>query len=130
MSDRAAAYQAWVDANVPDQCAGLCVDITTQMQAAFPELRRVRGHFICPLNGDISHWWLETADGQVVDPTGHQFAYAGGYREYTGPEPTGQCLDCGALLFNRGTFCNEECARSSFEFIKSGGTISVNGIEL
>lgn len=125
-------YREWIAANVPADCHGLCVQFTDAMAEAFPELRRVRGHYTPFAGRERSHWWLETVGGEIVDPTSAQFEDGGrgDYREYLGAEPTGHCLDCGALMFHGGTFCNEACARSTHAYLRDGGRIFVNGFEL
>lgn len=124
-----ADYQKWIAEHQPEDPRGQCVDTTLAMLAAFPELRRVRGHYLCPFEGPRPHWWLLTTDGEVIDPTVGQFVSRGHgeYEEYTGPEPTGHCLDCGALLFDGDTFCGEDCFQSTKTYLESGGAISVNG---
>jgi hypothetical protein len=122
-------YEKWIADHQPVDPRGRCADMTKRMAETFPELRRVRGYYTCPIDGRHSHWWLVTPDGVVIDPTADQFAScgAGEYEEYIGPEPTGHCLDCGALLFGAEDFCNAECAASTAEFCLNGGVISVNG---
>ena len=122
-------YWQWIAAHQPTNPRGQCVTVTLAMAEAFPALRRVRGHYTCPLDGRRSHWWLVTTDGQIVDPTQDQFQSngVGDYEEYEGPEPTGQCLDCGALLFGASYFCNDICAQACLEFMGAGGSIYVNG---
>ena len=122
-------YEQWIAAHQPTNPQGKCFEITVAMVAAFPELRRVRGHYICPLEGRRAHWWLETPSGRIIDPTVEQFSSngAGDYEEYVGPEPTGHCLNCNAMLFGGETFCNVECAAETMEFMQRGGGISVNG---
>lgn len=123
-------YQLWIVQNVTD-ARGRCVETTRQMARAFPELRRVRGHAHCPIqNRAIPHWWLVAPSGDVVDPTAEQFECPSmvTYEEYTGPEPTGHCLDCGALLYDeRQTFCNDACRDATMRYLRSGGQIFVNG---
>lgn len=106
-------YQQWIAAHQPTDPRGQCVEMTRRMADVFPELRRVRGHYYCPIEGERhTHWWLIAPSGVVIDPTADQFPSCGhgDYEEYDGPEPTGKCLDCGALLFGPLTFCNAECA--------------------
>jgi hypothetical protein len=125
-------YQQWIAAHQPTDPRGQCVDATLRMATAFPELRRVRGHYVCPLDGRRSHWWLVTPDGQILDPTVEQFASngMGEYEPYIGKEPTGQCLDCGALLFDSETFCNATCAMETAKFMAEGGRVFVNGKDI
>lgn len=129
----AADYWKWIADHQPTDPRGQCATVTEAMAAAFPELRRVRGHYVCPLeNRRIPHWWIVAPDGTVIDPTGDQFASCGmgEYEEYVGPEPTGHCLDCGAMLFGREMFCDAECAVRCVEWMQKGGGISINGSQV
>jgi hypothetical protein len=122
-------YQQWIAAHQPTDPRGKCVDTTKAMAEAFPELRRVRGHYLCPFDGRRAHWWLVTPEGRIIDPTVEQFASCGmgDYEEYVGPEPTGHCLNCGALLYSSEGFCNAECAMETAEYLARGGKVFVNG---
>jgi hypothetical protein len=86
------------------------------MQAVFPELRLVRGHYHDEQWGRQEHWWLQRGD-RVIDPTAVQFPSAGSglYEEHPegAEEPTGQCLNCGDYVFDYTPFC---CARCDSEF--------------
>lgn len=89
---------------------GACTAATEEMVKAFPELRRVRGHY-----GNSSHWWCEDADGNVYDPSVAQFYRPSTYTEYSGPEPVGKCMECGELVWSMeyGSYaCSKECAYS------------------
>lgn len=125
-----ADYQQWIAAHMPVDPRGQCVEMTKRMAAAFPELQRVRGHYVCPLDGRRSHWWLVTPNGEVIDPTAEQFSSGGAlgdYEPYEGPEPTGQCLNCGELLFGSESFCNAKCALETARYMARGGRVIVNG---
>jgi hypothetical protein len=119
-------YAAWVAEHVPDYPAayGKCLEVTLAMLEAFPELRRVRGHYQCPLWGERSHWWLVDQDGTVVDPTVRQFP-SHGIGEYVpwvdgDPEPTGKCPECGEPVYNGATFCCKSHAQSYMAYIMTG----------
>ena len=116
------AYAKWIAENRPDDPWGQCEALTRLMATAFPELRRVRGHYVCPLQGRLPHWWMVTADGQIVDPTQDQFASKGegSYEEYEGREPTGTCLNCGELVFGDDKFCNEKCLAEMTAYLEDG----------
>lgn len=108
-------YINWIDEHVPDYAAayGKCGDVTVQMREAFPELLRVRGHYYCPVWGRREHWWLTTADGEIVDPTARQFP-SGGIGLYepwdeSQPEPTGVCPNCGDYIYGGGEVCGSRC---------------------
>ena len=87
---------------------GTCGWAVDQMVAAFPELRRVRGHY-----GFTPHWWCVAPDGVIWDPSQRQFQVAAAYVEYTGPDPIGKCMNCGDLIWTgtRTSACSDECER-------------------
>ena len=99
-------YQDWIDANVRE-CYGKCAEVTRAMQAAFPELIRVRGHY-----GEHAHWWLTTARGEIIDPTRSQFPFLGEYEPWLegSTEPTGICPNCGDYAYNNYTCCSDTCS--------------------
>ena len=93
---------------------GKCREFSEQAVKDDPSLRLVRGYYWCPIwNKEEQHWWCETPDGTIVDPTVLQFpsAGAGMYREYDG---TVECAECGKTL-------NEEDATfySNYAFCKN-----------
>lgn len=110
-------YDAWIKANVLI-AYGQCAAHTKLMQAAFPELTRVRGHYHCPIWGERGHWWL-TLDGEIVDPPARQFPSkgAGEYVPWAegAPEPTGRCPNCGGHCYDGHYTC---CAKCSLEFMQ------------
>jgi hypothetical protein len=106
------AFGRWISENVPE-AYGKCAEVTIAMQATFPELRRVRGHYYCPVWGEREHWWLIDAEGEIVDPTAKQFP-SGGLGEYvewdeSQPEPTGMCPNCGGHCYGGESVCSEKC---------------------
>jgi hypothetical protein len=104
-------YTTWIAAQTEDP-QGRCAEATLAMQAAFPELRRVRGHVITA-GRDRPHWWLVTPDGDIIDPTAAQFQTLCFYQPWdeAQSEPTGKCPNCGGYVFDGGTVCSETCAR-------------------
>lgn len=125
-------YWQWIAANQPTNPRGQCATVTKRMAEAFPELRRVRGHYVCPLEGCRAHWWMETPNGQIIDPTQDQFVSCGQgtYEEYVGLEPTGRCLNCGEVLYGSEAFCNAACAIETAIFMNAGGRVYVNGQDI
>lgn len=104
-------YQAWIAQNITETY-GCCKEATDAMVLAFPELKQVRGHYLCPLWGQRTHWWLVDEWGSIVDPTADQFPSKGGglYEPWdeSREEPTGICPNCGAYAY--GTYCcSERC---------------------
>lgn len=107
-------YKDWITANVTESTYGKCVEITTAMQVAFPELVRVRGHYYCWVWGERAHWWL--LDGEeIIDPTKEQFPSCGNgeYVQWVEgtPEPTGSCMNCGGWCYNGQNCCSDNCFR-------------------
>lgn len=79
-------YREWVDAHVKDTY-GTCRETCRDMVGAFPELKRVYGHYYCFVWGERTHFWCVDPEGAIVDPTSSQFPSRGvcGYvmdREY------------------------------------------------
>ena len=81
---------------------GKCEQATLEMQQTFPKLIRKRGHVEVPFQTkNPEHWWLETTDGIIVDPTELQFSCVIRYIELDEslPEPIGKCINCGEYVF-------------------------------
>jgi len=112
-------YAEWIAANVPDP-HGTCRETTEAMQIAFPELKRVRGHYYCWVGGERPHWWLYDENGDVVDPTASQFGSKGlgHYEEWdeTQPEPTGMCPNCGDHCYDGRFCCTPACDAAYIAF--------------
>lgn len=120
-------YKEWISDNVNKNCLGQCAEVTEKMQKAFPELARVRGHFMCCFWGLRSHWWLVDPDGEIVDPTVAQFPSAGmatpsAYEPWdeNAKEPTGKCPNCGALCYDGNYCCSDECDRAYIAYLNEG----------
>lgn len=111
-------YEAWIQEwRSRNVSLGMCSAATSQMQKAFPELRRVRGHVIY-LYGRAAHWWLETSEHGVVDPTADQFHIIHEYEEYKEGQEVriGRCMNCGMDIYDitmhskkSTSLCSEEC---------------------
>lgn len=116
------AYIDWIKTVV--EPTGRCAEVTLEMQAAFPELTRVRGHYYCPFWGEREHWWLVDEEGQVVDPTAAQFPSRGvGHYEpwdESRPEPTGMCPECGEYCYEGRTFCCDVHERRYMAYLQTG----------
>ena len=106
-----------------------CGIFVRAMQAKFPELRRVPGFYFTP-DGQGSfgeHWWLQDAEGGVVDPTADQFPCLDQGR-YVPYDPAvhltvkGKCQHCGVGLYLRqGTSaCSQACAQAIQEALGFG----------
>jgi hypothetical protein len=116
-------YEAWIETNV-QEAYGRCDEVTRAMAEAFPELRRVRGHYYCLVWGERTHWWLVTPGGAIVDPTAKQFPSGGRgvyepWAEGT-EEPSGKCPNCGGYVYGGGTACSDTCAREYGNYIMRG----------
>jgi hypothetical protein len=119
LNRRVMTYEEWITANYPTQesAYGNCSEATLRMVGAFPELKRVAGHYYDISWGEREHWWCVAPDQRVVDPTASQFPTRGRgtYVELdpNDPRPTGQCLDCGDYVYDGKTFCSPECERAT-----------------
>ncbi len=105
-------YQEWIKENVSD-VDKMCSETTLKMLKVFPELTRVRGHYLCKYEGMCPHWWLTDPDSNIIDPTAAQFL-SNGQGSYLPldedqPEPTGKCHNCGVLVYNGEVCCNDLC---------------------
>jgi hypothetical protein len=95
---------------------GRCRELAEAEVAKDPSLRLVRGYYHCPIwRRKLQHWWAETPDGDVVDPSALQFpsAGAGEYEEFDGIV---ECAECGkqileetAYIEGRYAFCGYNC---------------------
>jgi hypothetical protein len=94
------------------------------MAEAFPELQRVRGHYVCPVAGRQQHWWLVTPDGEVIDPTCRQFPSGGfgTYEPHVGPVPTGKCLCCGKYVYDSTWCCSQSCLEELTAYFEAEAT--------
>ena len=116
-------YQAWIDAyvstfskdeNGQPRTRGSCGHAAKMMILSFCELRRVPGHAFTPV-GVSDHWWCETPDGEIVDPTVSQFwPWMPDYSEWprNEPIPIGKCMNCGMLCYPDSpdrNACTEQC---------------------
>lgn len=98
-----AGYATWIKNNYPtSESAHMeCREAVVRMTSAFPELEPIKGHVYVGTNYR-SHWWCQDkVTKKIIDPTAHQWGNGiCKYQEHTGPEPHGECLYCGALLFD------------------------------
>ena len=109
-----------------------CSQFTRRMAEQFPELRRVAGFYKSPAGASHGeHWWLETPDGVIVDPTADQWP-SKGTGKYVRYDPAlhlvskGSCPSCGVGLYSRaGSYpCSEDCDQSlatEYGVLKMGG---------
>lgn len=59
-----------------------------------PQLRLVRGHYICTIWGSQAHWWTVNENGDIIDPTKDQFP-SKGYGDYIEFDGVVRCEQCG-----------------------------------
>jgi hypothetical protein len=79
---RAQAYEKSASENVQGPLLGQCGRFTNLLVAAFPELRRIDGRYICPILGSKPHAWTVTPEARIVDVTAGQFPRAMAEGEY------------------------------------------------
>ncbi len=116
-------YEAWIEAAVQDP-EGRCKQESKRLARAFPELTMVRGTVqILGKYGTQhtqTHWWCKTADGEIVDPTKHQFAKVWGYDEVANAtEPVARCPNCGDYFQDSGGVCSDVCHKQYMEYLNA-----------
>jgi hypothetical protein len=98
----------------PESAKLQCAEATAAMVAAFPTLRRVRGHAMIGIDFR-PHWWCISPDGEIIDPTAHQWSASPVFYDAMpedAEEPCGKCIYCGDLLYrSRGadSYLCENC---------------------
>jgi hypothetical protein len=119
-------YQDWITSYIASNNGivyGKCSVAVQEMIKVFPELKIVRGHIFDLMWGRRSHWWLSTADGEIIDPTKSQFPCVVEYEEWLpGTEVrVGKCMNCGNEIFAivdsldepiiNKSVCSDECEK-------------------
>ena len=130
-------YRNWIEVFYPTekQAYANCLSATQEMVEEFPELRRVRGHYDCPIWGERAHWWCVDPDGSIVDPTAVQFpsrgAFAASYHEAQRKTlvQVGVCMNCGEPIRvtleaaengdQGSTFCSDACENRTLAYLNS-----------
>jgi len=107
-------YQKWIHEYKGD-IYRKCVEVSTEMQQVFPELRMAKGLVTIMENGkDYPHQWLLDSEGNIVDPTRKQWAGIEEYKEIKegDPYPIGICMNCGDYVYSdsiNSIACSSEC---------------------
>jgi hypothetical protein len=120
---------------------GSCWGACREMLRTFPELKLVRGHVLRGTRPELSedpsedlgldpgdgHWWLETKEGLIVDPTSEQFPvdkaklfYKPFDESLANTLPTGKCPNCGGYCYNGKDFCDEDCGKEYTAYLNAG----------
>jgi hypothetical protein len=114
-------YFNWINNKypTPEKARKQCLEATLDMVYDFPELRRLRGHILVEEPFDLpptktTHWWCVDPDGNIVDPTAHQ--YPTRIIDYlpldeSKGEPTGKCPNCGDLCYEEQYLCTSKCEK-------------------
>lgn len=97
------------------QFRGKCKELAEDAVLRDPTLRIVRGHYYCYAYGKQPHWWCETPDGTVVDPSAWQFP-SNGHGVYEPFDGVVKCAECGKEMQESGArfesnyaFCSTRC---------------------
>jgi len=104
-------YRTWIITNVLDTADGLCLEWAGLMSQAFPELTLIKGVFeTSDRSHRYGHFWCETNDGLIVDPTVQQFQDPGGQHIYAQEaEVDGTCVICGGPTYMGWEACCVYC---------------------
>jgi len=123
------SYNIWVTQNYPTHKEAYlqCAEATEKMVKRFPELVRVRGlasveepHGFPPTK--TPHWWCVTPQGEIVDPTSHQ--YPTQILDYSEVDealgsPSGKCPNCGNLCYDGAYLCSPKCDKEYLDYLNS-----------
>ena len=95
---------------------GKCKEFCDKLVAEDPSLTLVRGYYMCPFEGKMTHWWCTKPDGTIVDPTVRQFSSKGIGAEYIEFDGWLNCEECGrrmheddAQFAGRFPICSTKC---------------------
>jgi len=126
-------YKEWINKNYPDMQSALakCKEASQKMAKVFPELRVTNGfaHFITCEPRD--HWWCVDKEGNIIDPTAHQFPeYLGSpiieYEEIDENHdarkfPKARCMNCGEYYYQKpemkGQMHNAKCESEFINYL-------------
>jgi len=120
-------YTKWIQKNYSTALLAKtqCSEATVKMSKEFSELKRVRGQILVEEPYGLpatrtTHWWLETPENKIIDPTGHQ--YPTRIIKYipvdeSKGEPSGKCPNCGDLCYNGEYFCSKICNKAYLEYL-------------
>ena len=110
-------YETWIsDLGLnSSEALGKCQEYCDTMGEIFPELIQKRGFYHDVIWGRRMHFWMETPEGDIIDPTVVQFPTKGS-GEYEALEgdalPIGRCMNCGELVFvgsPDSNICSQTC---------------------
>jgi hypothetical protein len=109
-------YEKWIEGNGQ----GLCVVMSKNMAAEFPEL-----HVVYGFARGREHAWCVTPNGEIIDPTIDQLKGQPVVYEPFRPGDTvrvGRCMFCGEPIYAsveklddpiyRRSFCDEDCSNA------------------
>lgn len=131
-------YKQWIIDNypTPNSAINLCREACEKMKEAFPELTLTNGLIQVGTEKDErTHWWCKDPEGNVVDPTAHQYKIFGMrivfYNEIDDEHdlrkyPQGKCANCGETYFigknNWGdsTTCSSKCFQDYCDYLNKG----------
>lgn len=119
-------YAKWIKENLKGDGYGQCEEVSKALAKAFPELSLRKGIFHSVSWGERQHWWCRTPEGNIVDPTGHQFPDGCVFptvdtqwedltdlseEDLLKRVPVGVCANCGGPRYaaDGGTVCSSTC---------------------
>jgi len=136
-----AEYKKWIDTfrKMNPFPYGMCKHTAELMHTQFPELIIVPGN-VETIDGKEGHWWLKTSDGEIIDPTRHQFRGPLVYEAWT-PDSLvqiGKCMNCGDEIWRKvptlnayyhQDFCNKECENDFMEDLNKPRSYTITNID-
>jgi hypothetical protein len=118
-------YKAWISVNYsnPRDAVSQCKEACHKMKESFSELIITNGLVLVGLDFR-QHWWCKTEDGDIVDPTAHQYEVfdlkISEYQEIDDDHdlrkyPQCKCMNCGEYFFYKKdsqsqNSCSDKCS--------------------
>ena len=119
-------YKKWIMENYPNPNKATSIEAVQTMKKEFSELKIIRGQVLVleiydspPIR--VFHCWCETPEGELVDPTAHQFPIPIlSYEplDESRGDPTGGCLYCGGFCYDNENVCSEKCSRDFKDYLE------------
>ena len=124
-------YAEWIELHYPTPQSALkqCEPAVHAMILNFPELTIVRGQAVVEephgfIPTKTHHWWCINPEGEVIDPTAHQYpkrilSYEP--LDESKRDPTGKCPNCGCISYASTCLtplCSEKCSKEYKKYLE------------
>lgn len=127
-------YNNWINKHYRDwgTALGNCQEAVKKINKEFPELTIKCGYVHFAFNEKRMHWWCIDNNGNIIDPTGHQYpGYLGepilDYEEVDDNSdeknyPRERCYNCGEYYFKKSSIMHtEQCHKEYCNYLNKRG---------